>query len=169
MTRLNWLRNLSPIDGAAAAIACLALVGVVWSPKLNQAIAKASGSMQSVGVSVDVRNLQLSQPERLRQSIRDEGSLNIVIRNQPAGRVQLLEVLDITQPLMVVQPDGRIVEALMANQSQGFHVRFSLKADAEADTSGVVFGGTKLKIGVPVDLQGRLYSFRGVVSGITLP
>ena len=62
MTRLNWLRNLSPIDGAAAAIACLALVGVVWSPKLNQAIAKASGSMQSVGVSVDVRHLQLAQP-----------------------------------------------------------------------------------------------------------
>ena len=30
MTRLNWLRNLSPIDGVAAVIACLALVGVVW-------------------------------------------------------------------------------------------------------------------------------------------
>ena len=86
MTRLNWLRNLSPIDGAAAVIACLALVGVVWSPKLNQAIAKASGSMQSVGVSVDVRHLQLAQPELLLQSIRDEGSVNIVIRNQPAGR-----------------------------------------------------------------------------------
>jgi hypothetical protein len=169
MSRLNWLRNLSPIDGAAAVIACLALVGVVWSPKLNQAIAKASGSIQSVGVSVDVRNLQLAQPERLLQSIRDEGSVNIVIRNQPAGQVQLLDVVDITQPLMVVQPDGRIVEAQIANQTQGFHVRFSLKADAEADASGVVFGGTKLKIGVPVDLQGRLYNFRGVVSGITLP
>jgi hypothetical protein len=85
------------------------------------------------------------------------------------GHVQLLNVVDITQPLMAMQSDGRIVEAQMANQSQGFHVRFSLKADAEADASGVVFGGTKLKIGVPVDLQGRLYSFRGVVSGITLP
>ena len=169
MTRLNWLRNLSLIDGAAAAIACLALVGVVWSPKLNQAIAKASGSMQSVGVSVDVRNLQLAQPERLLQSIRDEGTVNIVIRNQPAGHVQLLDVVDITHPLMAVQPDGQIFELQIANQMQGFHVRFSLKADAEADASGVVFGGTKLKIGVPVDLQGRLYNFRGVVSGITLP
>ena len=169
MTRLNWLRNLSPIDGAAAVIACLALVGVVWSPKLNQAIAKVSGSMQSVGVSVDVRNLQLSQPERLLQSIRDEGSVDIVIRNQPAGRVELLEVVDITQPLMAMQPDGRIFKAQIANQSQGFHVRFSLKADAETDASGVFFGGTKLKIGVPLDLQGRLYNFRGVVSGITLP
>ena len=169
MTRLNWLRNLSPIDGAAAVIACLALVGVVWSPKLNQSIAKASGSMQSVGVSVDVRNLQLAQPERLLQSIRDEGTVNIVIRNQPAGHVQLLDVVDITHPLMAVQPDGQIFELQIANQMQGFHVRFSLKADAEADASGVVFGGTKLKIGVPVDLQGRLYNFRGVVSGITLP
>ena len=169
MTRLNWLRNLSPIDGVAAVIACLALVGVVWSPKLNQAIAKASGSMQPVGVSVDVRQLQLAQPELLLQSIREEGRVNIVIRNQPAGRVELVDVVNVTQPLMAVQPDGRIVEADIANQSQGLHVRFVLKADAETAASGVVFGGTKLKIGVPVDLQGRLYSFRGVVSGITLP
>ena len=169
MTRLNWLRNLSPIDAAAAAIACLALVGVVWSPKLNQAIAKASGAMQPVGVSVDVRQLQLAQPELLLQSIRDEGSVNIVIRNQPAGRVQLLDVVNVTRPLMAVQPDGRIVEAEVPNESQGLNLRFLLKADAEADASGVVFGGTKLKIGVPVDVQGRLYSFRGVVSGITLP
>ena len=169
MTRLNWLRNLSPIDGAAAAVACLALLGVVWSPKLNQAIAKASGAMQPVGVSVDVRQLQLAQPELLLQSIRDEGSVNIVIRNQPAGRVQLLDVVNVTRPLMAVQPDGRIVEAEVPNESQGLNLRFLLKADAEADASGVVFGGTKLKIGVPVDVQGRLYSFRGVVSGITLP
>ena len=157
------------MDGAAAAVAFLALVGVVWSPKLNQAIAKASGAMQPVGVSVDVRQLQLAQPELLLQSIRDEGGVNIVIRNQPAGRVELVDVVNVTQPLMAVQPDGRIVEADIANLSQGLHVRFVLKADAEAAASGVVFGGTKLKIGVPVDLQGRLYSFRGVVSGITLP
>jgi hypothetical protein len=103
-----------------------------------------------------------------RQGVR-EGRVNIVIRNQPAGRVELVDVVNVTQPLMAVQPDGRIVEADIANQSQGLHVRFVLKADAEAAASGVVFGGTKLKIGVPVDLQGRLYSFRGVVSGITLP
>ena len=157
------------MDGAAAAVAFLALVGVVWSPKLNQAIAKASGAMQPVGVSVDVRQLQLAQPELLLQSIRDEGGVNIVIRNQPAGRVQLLDVVNVTQPLMAMQPDGRIVEAEIANESQGLNLRFLLKADAEADASGVVFGGTKLKIGVPVDVQGRLYSFRGVVSGITLP
>ncbi len=157
------------MDGAAAAVAFLALVGVVWSPKLHQAIAKASGAMQPVGVSVDVRQLQLAQPELLLQSIRDEGGVNIVIRNQPAGRVQLLDVVNVTQPLMAVQPDGRIVEAEIANESQGLNLRFLLKADAEADASGVVFGGTKLKIGVPVDVQGRLYSFRGVVSGITLP
>ena len=169
MTRLNWLRNLSLIDGAAAVIACLALVGVVWSPKLNQAIAKATGALQLVGVSVDIRQLQLAQPERLLQSIRDEGNVDIVIRNQPAGRVELLDVLNVTPPLMAVQPDGRILEAEIANQTQGLHLRFLLKAAAESDASGVVFGGTKLKIGVPVDVQGRLYRFRGVVSGITFP
>ena len=128
MTRLNWLRNLSPIDGVAAVIACLALVGVVWSPKLNQAIAKASGAMQPVGVSVDVRQLQLAQPELLLQSIREEGRVNIVIRNQPAGRVELVDVVNVTQPLMAVQPDGRIVEADIANPVSYTHLTLPTKA-----------------------------------------
>ena len=166
LTRLNWLRNLSPIDGAAAVIACLALVGVVWSPKLNQAIAKASGAMQPVGVSVDVRQLQLAQPELLLQSIRDEGSVNIVIRNQPAGRVSLVSVDDVTNSLTAVQPDGSVVVADAPATALPRHARFVMEAQAEIKPSGVVIGGTKLKVGVPVELEGRLYRLNGVVSGV---
>ena len=39
-------------------------------------------------------------------------------------------------------------------------------AQAEIKPSGVVIGGTKLKVGVPVELEGRLYRLNGVVSGV---
>ena len=92
-----------------------------------------------------------------------------MIRNQPAGRVQLLTVEDITRPLLDLQPDGTIVETSDPTAGRPIHARFQLQAEAETGSSGVVVAGTKLKIGTPVELEGMLYRVRGVVSGLELP
>ena len=81
----------------------------------------------------------------------------------------MIDVNDITRRLVAVQPDGSVVEAEDPNAAQARYVRFLLEADAEANASGVVFGGTKLKVGVPVELEGRLYRLNGIVSGVSLP
>ena len=44
-----------------------------------------------------------------------------------------------------------------------------MEAQAEIKPSGVVIGGTKLKVGVPVELEGRFYRLNGVVSGVMPP
>ena len=41
-------------------------------------------------------------------------------------------------------------------------------ARGEAKSSGVVVGGTKHKIGIPIELEGRLYRVNGTVSGVQL-
>ena len=169
MPRPKVLRAISPIDIAAGVVALVALAGVIWSPKLSNAVARATGSLQPVKVSVDVKHFYSSDPEALLQTARDEGSTSIVVRNQPAGRVRLIEVDDITRQLVAVQPDGQVVEAEDPNLAQARYIRFQLEADADIDPSGVVIGGTKLKVGVPVELEGRLYRLNGIVSGVTLP
>ena len=95
--------------------------------------------------------------------------MNIVIRNQPSGRVRLLSVEDISRPLTQVLPDGSLVEVEDTSQARSVHARFQLEADAETGSSGVVIAGTKLKIGIPVELEGSLYRVNGVVSGVVLP
>ena len=169
MQRPSWLPHLSPIDGVAALIALTALVGVVWSPKLTNAVARATGSIKPVEINVDVRNLSVADPEAFLQSIRDEGGLSFVIRNQPAGRVRVLEVENVSPKLVSVLPDGSVVQGDNPNASSGLYVRFQLEADAETGQSGVVIGGTKLKIGVPVELEGDRYRVNGVVSGLGKP
>ena len=169
MPRPKALRSITPIDIGAGLVALVALAGVIWSPKLSNAVARATGSLQPVKVSVDVKHLYSSDPEALLQSARDEGLTSIVVRNQPAGRVRLIEVDDITRRLVAVQPDGKVVEAEDPNLAQARYVRFKLEADAKTDSSGVVIGGTKLKVGVPVELEGSLYRLNGIVSGVTLP
>ena len=164
---LNRLRSFSPIDAVAAVVALAALGGVIWSPKLSNAVAKATGAVKPVQVSVDVRHLYSANPEQLLNSAREEAALNILIRNQPAGRVTLVSVDDLTNSLTAVQPDGSVVVADAPSTALPRHARFVMEANAEIKPSGVVIGGTKLKVGVPVELEGRLYRLNGVVSGVT--
>ena len=163
---LNRLRSLSPIDAVAGMVALAALGGVIWSPKLSNAVAKATGAVKPVQVSVDVRHLLSADPAQLLNAAREEAALNIVIRNQPAGRVTLVSVDDVTNPLMAVQPDGSVVFADAPATALPRHARFVMEAQAEIKPSGVVIGGSKLKVGVPVELEGRLYRLNGVVSGV---
>ena len=169
MTRRLSLRQFTVLDGLAALAALMALGGAIWSPKLANGLARATGSMETVELAVDVRHLYLDQPERFFETARDEGSVSLVIRNQPAGRLQLLDVEDITRPLADVLPDGSVVETPDLTPGRSIHARFQLQAEAETGASGVVVAGTKLKIGSPVELEGRLYRVSGVDSGLDLP
>ena len=169
MQRQLSLSSITLLDGLAIAATLAALAGVVWSPKLTNAVARATGSVKPVEVSVDVRHLQVVDSEALLEGIREEGTVSIVIRNQPAGRVALVSVEDISRPHIQLLPDGTVLEAEDTSPARALHARFRLKADAETGPSGVVFGGTKLKVGSPVELEGRLYRVNGYVSGVTLP
>ena len=162
---LNRLRSLSPIDAAAGVVA---MAGLGSSGlKLSSAAAKATGALKPVQVSADVYRLYSADPEQLLNSAREEAALNIVIRNQLAGRVTLVSVDDLTNPLTAVQPDGSVVIADAPSSLLPRHARFVMEANAEINPSGVVIGGTKLKVGVPIELEGRLYRLNGVVSGVT--
>ena len=93
-------------------------------------------------VSVDVVRLYSADPEQLLNSVREEAALNIVIRNQPAGRVSLVSVDDVTNSLTAVQPDGSVVLADAPATALPRHARFVMEAQAEIKPSGVVIGGT---------------------------
>ena len=156
------------MDALAGAVALVALAGVVWSPKLSNTVARATGSVKPVLVSVDVRRLSTANRSKLIADALDHGKTSIVIRNQPAGSVRLVEIQDISSKLTTVLPDGRVVTAVDPNRElQGIlEARFVLKGEATVSGSGVVMAGTNLKIGSPVELEGPRYRVNGTVSGV---
>ena len=168
MAGVNRFKSISWMDGVAGAVALLALAGVVWSPKLSNTVARATGSVKPVQVSVDIRNLPIADRAGFFEAALDHGRTSIVIRNQPAGSVELMEILDLTSQLAELLPDGRIIQAQDPNrQVQGtVDARFVLQGDATVSPTGVVMAGTNLKIGSPVELEGPLYRVNGVVSGV---
>ena len=168
MALRDRLRGLSVLDATAGLIALVAVGGVLWSPKLSNALAKANGSVKSVQVLVDVRRVSAADPEALIQDALASGRTSIIIRNQPAGSVKLIRVDDINQVLVEVQLDGSVVTATDPNPTNvgTLNARFVLEGDATVSKSGVVLAGTKLKVGTPVELEGALYRLNGTVSGV---
>ncbi len=65
-------RRWSLVDAGAAAAVLLAAGGVIWSPKLSSAVAQATGDLQPVTVTVDVRGVPVADPGRLIASAEKE-------------------------------------------------------------------------------------------------
>ena len=170
MALSDRLRSLSVVDTAAVVVALVAVGGVLWSPKLSNTVARATGAIKPVEVTVDVRNTPAADPDQLIADALQSGRTSLVIRNQPAGSAELIRVDDIRRQLASVLPDGSVVTADDPNGTiQGMlDARFVLRGDATVTSSGVVMAGTKLKVGIPVELEGRFYRLNGIVSGVSL-
>jgi hypothetical protein len=170
MALSDRLRSLSVVDTAAVVVALVAVGGVLWSPKLSNTVARATGAIKPVEVTVDVRNTPAADPDQLIADALQSGRTSLVIRNQPAGSAELIRVDDIRRQLASVLPDGSVVTADDPNRTiQGMlDARFVLRGDATVTSSGVVMAGTKLKVGIPVELEGRFYRLNGIVSGVSL-
>jgi hypothetical protein len=163
-------RSWSLVDAAAAAAVVLAAVGVIWSPKLSGALAKATGALTPVTVLVDVRGVPVANPSGLIEAAKNEGKVAIVIRNQPHGSVVVKQVQPLQRLLVAVQPNGSVVTATDPNQARlgSLDARFVLEGQGRKSGGGVVFGNQNLKIGAPVEIEGQQYRLSGTVSGLEI-
>jgi len=161
-------RRWSPIDLAAGAAVLLAALGVIWGPKLSGAVATATGALQPVIVSVDVRGVPAADPADLIRSAQQEGKVAIVIRNQPHGSVKIRSIESLERRLTILTPDGRLVSAPDPNQKTfgTFDARFVLQGEGRRSAGGVVFGNQTIKVGAPVELEGERFRFNGTVTDL---
>jgi hypothetical protein len=161
-------RRFSLVDAGAAAAVVLAAAGVIWSPKLSGAVARATAGLVPVTVMVDVRGLPVADPASVISAARKAGKVAIVIRNQPHGSVPVEQVIPLQRRLAAVLPDGKVVSAPDPNQNQfpSLDARFVLRGEGRKGADGVVFGNQNLKIGAPIELEGSDFRINGSVTGL---
>ena len=161
-------RSWSPIDLGAGAAVVLALVGVIWSPKLSSSVARATGGMEPVDVTVDVRGVPSANAAGLLAKATKAGKVAIVIRNQPHGTVPIKRIEPLERRISILTPDGRVVSAPDPNQKVfgSFDARFVLRGEARRSGDVVLLGSQPIKIGVPVELEGATFRFNGTVTDL---
>ena len=162
--------KLSVLDLAAAGVILLAIVGVFFFPgtPLTQKII-AQTKLQPVEVQILVRGLGVSNLENLTQEFEREKQADIVIRNQPAGKVEIVSSTLLPRTTAVPQPDGT-VKALPDPRPEVEMIRdllLTIQGRAEVTNNGIVLDGSKkIKIGSSIQLQGNIYDFSGTIVSI---
>jgi hypothetical protein len=163
-------RRIGVVDAGAALAVLLAAGGVIWSPKLSGAVARATGGVQPVTVLVDVRGIPAADPQALIASAKQSGKVAIVIRNQPHGSVAVKDVIGLQRRLSVLLPSGQVVSAPDPNQQvfSTLDARFVLEGEGRKGADGVVFGNQNLKVGAPIELESNSFRVSGTVTGLRL-
>jgi hypothetical protein len=84
--------------------------------------------------------------------------------------VAIQQVIPLPRLLSAVQPNGTVVTAPDPNQKYlgTLDARFVLEGQGRKSGGGVVFGNQNLKIGTPVEIEGKNFRITGTVTNLQL-
>ncbi len=152
--------KVNVLDLGAVLIILLVLIGIFFSPGNPTSLAQVS--TVPVEFEVMVRGLSVRNPQALFQ-VGDNTSL--VIRNQPSGSVKITKIEDPGRSVFVPQPDGSVALKPAPGLEAPFTADFllTLAGQGQLTGDGPVLGGSKVKIGLPVRLEGKTYDFNGTI------
>jgi hypothetical protein len=108
-------------------------------------------------------------PEDLFREFKEEKKTNIIIRNQPAGQAEIVNVRQLARTIAAPQPDGTL-KSLPDPRPDNFSqdMILTLGGKAEMTPTGAVLGNQKIKIGTVLELEGKTYNFNASVIGLRI-
>jgi len=154
--------KLSLLDLGAALVLVMVLVGIFFFPGTTGSIAQVNQKNQAIEFDAIVRGLSVRNPEVLLREFEEVGTTNIVIRNQPAGKVDIKAVTPLERQVIVPQPDGSVAtrpDPRSYEDVLSLDMILTLSGEAQVTPDGAVLSGNKIKIGTPLELEGTDYRF----------
>lgn len=158
---------VSLLDLGAALIILMVVVGIFVLPGGSGKSILAQANAASIELTAIVRGLNVLDPQVVLDEFKAERT-NIIIRNQPAGQVEVINVQELPRNLAIPQPDGS-VKSLPDPRPEANYSRdmlLTLKGKGDFTATGMVLGGQKVKIGTVLELEGKNYNFNASVIGI---
>jgi Domain of unknown function (DUF4330) len=154
--------KISILDAGAAAIILMVLAGLLILP------GKTSSAQQGSPIEIDVivRGLNATAP---REILKVGDKINIIIRNEPSGTVDLTALEFLPRNLAVPQPDGSVKSLSDPRPESRFSNDLTMTLSGNAkigDDGGIIFGNKKVKIGTSMELEGKQYNFNSTVVAV---
>jgi hypothetical protein len=158
--------KFSILDIGAVLVMLFVVAGIFLSPG-NSSRINGQDKPQSVEADVIVRGLNVLKPESLLREFSPGNKLSFVIRNQPAGQVDIKGVRQIERTLPVPLTDGSI-KAVKDPRPDSFLMDMivTVTGKGQRTKEGLVLGNTKMKIGSSVEIDQLNYNFNGTVIDI---
>ncbi|BAU44725.1 DUF4330 domain-containing protein [Leptolyngbya sp. O-77] len=159
------------LDLGAALVMLLVTVAVFLVPGTSgSSVAQLGVQTKPVQVDTIVRGLTVSDPAALVQSLQESKKVNVIIRNQPYGELDVVGVKQLPRSVAVPQPDGTVISLPDPRPELDFtlDMMITLAGDAQMTDDGPVLGNNKVKVGTPLELEGQTFRFNAPVVGVRI-
>ncbi|MBW4642020.1 MAG: DUF4330 domain-containing protein [Goleter apudmare HA4340-LM2] len=162
--------KINLLDLGAVLVILLVIFGVFFFPGTSGSVAQVGTKTVPIEVDLTVRGLNVRDPEQLfANGFKKGGKTNVIIRNQPYGQIGIKSIQQLPRTINVTQPDGTVKE-LPDPKANNFSTDFLLTLEGKAlvTSTGPVLGNSKVKIGMPFELEGFNYNFNASVIDVRL-
>lgn len=148
--------KVSILDVGAALVILLVLVGIFIFPGSGSSVAQGNAT-KPMEVEVVVRVAAQNVDDLLKPGDKT----SIVIRNEPRGEVKIKSVKELPDTVYIPTSDGavKVKDDPRPEVALSKNLIIVLEGNAQITKTGPALGGTKIKIGTPIELEGFTYSF----------
>ena len=151
------LVDLIIISGVIIAL----MVGLFTAKHLRQTADKQIEATSPITFQVFLRGVTITGEDF---PIKCNDKTFITIRHVPYTELLVKDVT--SQPRKVLSPIGRNVIVNDPSQPAVFDAVVTITDIAKITKDGAVVGGNKIKMGLPVTLEGKKYKFNGTISDV---
>lgn len=162
---LELLKKIKPVDLIVIVGIIIALiVGFFTYKNFRQTAAKQIEATSKISFQVFIRGVTLTGNEI---PLKANDKTFISIRNVPYTDLDILEVkADRKKVVLPVINNKKVLVVDDVSQAHMYDVIVTLTDTAKITKDGAVVGGNKIKMGLPITLEGKDYKFTGTVSDL---
>ncbi len=162
---LETLKKIKPVDLIIILGVIIALaVGFVTYKNFRQTAAKQIEATSQISFQVYIRGITFTGKDL---PIRAGEKTFISIRNVPYSDLDIVNVkADRRKVVLPVLKTNKVMVVDDLSQANVYDVLVTLTDTAKITKDGAVVGGNKVKMGLPITLEGKDYKFTGTVSDL---
>lgn len=161
------LKNFKPVDIIIVAGVTIALlVGFFTYKNFRQTAAKQIEATSKISFQVYIRGVTLTGNEI---PLRSQEKTFISIRNVPYSDLDIVDVkADRKKIVLPILNSKKVMVVEDPSQANVYDLVVTLSDVAKITKDGAVVGGNKIKMGLPITLEGKDYKFNGTVSDLKI-
>ena len=158
-------KKFKTVDIIIVAGVILALiVGFLTYKNFRQTAAKQIEATSKISFQVFIRGVTLTGNEI---PLKADDKTFISIRNVPYTDLDVVDVkADRKKIVLPILNSKKVMIVEDVSQANMYDITVTLKDTAKITKDGAVVGGNKIKMGLPITLEGKDYKFNGTVSDL---
>ena len=156
------MKKISIVDIIILTGVIIALfVGIFTAKQFRQTADKQIEATSKITFQVFLRGVTITSTSF---PIKAEQKTFITIRNVPYTELEVLNVN--SQPRRIYAPNSKLTLVNDPTQPSVYDAIVTITDTAKITKDGAVVGGNKIKVGLPVTLEGQTYKLNGIISDV---